>query len=246
MDLKTYLKSFCHKGKSSLHPALQRNNDLFASFNRHELLDHYDFVVFDTELTGLNPRRDELLSIGAVRIKNLRIMAGDIFHSYIRPKSLKPRDSTYIHRITPQQLISAPEISTVLLDFIDFLGPSLLIGHCVDLDLGFVNRAMKKHLGGIIKNPYLDTLRLAQAYTVMRWKQFPERYSMRVSFNLSELAASYHLPSFAKHDALQDAIQTAYLFLFLLKKIQEPGNIATLSELFAAEFSGSGFFHKSM
>jgi len=212
---------------------LARHNAAFRRFDQDRPLTEYDFTVFDTELTGLHRRRDEIVAIGAVRIRGLRIVAGEILHSHIRPGDLKPTDSTLIHRITPEQLVAAPGPAEVLENFIRFIGPSLLVGHYVGLDMHFVNRAARRIFGGRLKNPCLDTMLLAEAYTQACWEHYYDRFNPRISYNLTDLSRHHGLPLFEAHEALQDAFQTAYLFLFLVKKLQHLG-CRTLRDLFKA------------
>ena len=75
----------------------------------------------------MNLRRDAIVSIGAVRIEGLKIITGNNFFSYVRPKRSMPKVSTHlIHRITPDQIESAPELRKVLPDFLDFAGQRLV------------------------------------------------------------------------------------------------------------------------
>ena len=83
------------------HPVIRKNREYFEDFDQSRPLSDYTFVVCDTELTGLNRRRDQIISIGAVKIINLRIELNQVFHQYIRPRNLEHTDSTLIHRITP-------------------------------------------------------------------------------------------------------------------------------------------------
>lgn len=215
------------------HPIFARNQSYFAALDQRQPLDTYEFVVFDSELTGLNPRRDEIVSIGAVRIRNLQILVGDAFHSYVKPRNPLPKNSTLIHRITPQQLENAPPLKEALPGFIEYCGNALLVGHYVGLDAAFINRACKRYYDSPIHNPCLDTLRLAQAYTEMRWEQYHDRFRMNVAYNLPALSQEYNLPLFTHHDAFEDSLQTAYLFLFLVKKMRAQG-VETLKDLFHA------------
>lgn len=226
--------------KSALHPLIRQNHDDFRARRQDLPLTGYEFVVFDTELTGMDERRDEIISIGAVRIENMQIVAGESFHSYVRPRNLSHSPSTLIHRITPNQLRAAPPLAEVLPAFLEFCGPRLLIGHYVTLDAGFINRACRQLLGGEIKNPCLDTLRLAQAYTAKCSNNYYDFDYLQTSFTLPDLSRQYGLPLFAAHDALADALQTAYLFLFLVRKIMGSGDPA-LHELFKAS-SRTGFW----
>ena len=224
------------------HPVFARNNGYFKKIDQHLPLSEYDFVVFDTELTGLNQRRDEIISIGAVKIRNLNIVAGETFQTLVRPHHItEATEGTFIHRITPQELLSAPRLKKVLPEFIEFCGPSLLIGHYISLDVGFVNQAAKKIFSAKIKNPCLDTMRLAQVYTETCWEQYHDRFNLQVSYNLGDLCKQFDLPVFPEHDALLDALQTAYLFLFLAKKLEQRG-LVTLNQLFKAGHSWSRIF----
>lgn len=215
------------------HPLFAENWRYFKQLNQNKPLADYEFVVFDTELTGLDRHRDEIVSIGAVRIRNLQIMVGETFYVFTRPSRPLPKDSTLIHRITPQQIESAPQLATVLPDFISFCGRALLVGHYVGLDVAFMNRACRRHYGAPISNPCLDTMRLAQTYTEMQWQQYHDRFRMDISYSLTALSKEYGLPDFTLHDAYEDALQTAYLFVFLIKKMRVKG-IVTLKDLFNA------------
>jgi DNA polymerase-3 subunit epsilon len=224
---------FAADNKTVEHPAFKLNEGWFASVDQGRPLESYNFVVFDTELTGLS-RRDEIVSIGAVHVRDLKILAGETFHCFVRPQTItQATDSTLVHRITPQQLEHAPPLQEVLPQFVEFCGPSLLVGHYVNLDMGYINQATKKFFGATLKNPCLDTMRLAQIYTESCWKRYQDQPNPQVSFNLADLSRDYGLPSFPQHDALQDSLQTAYLFIFLVKKFMAQG-VVTLKDLYNA------------
>ncbi len=196
-------------------------------------MEEYEFIVLDTELTGLDQKRDEIVSIGAVRIKNLRIDLEDNFYSNICPDQDMPKFSTLIHRITPGQARKSPPIADILPDFLDYCGNSMIIGHNIGLDMAFINKALKQCLGGILYNPCLDTMRMARIYREEQWINYYDRYNLSVSYNLKELSKEYGLPVFPEHNAMNDAIQAAYLFLYLVHKLQH-GSIRTLKDLYMA------------
>lgn len=196
-------------------------------------IEEYEFVVLDTELTGLNARHDEIVAIGAVRVHGLRIVASDVFEVFVRPHKALPKNSTLVHRITPQQIKDAPQLADVFPSLMKYLGDSLLVGHCLGLDMTFLNRAAMKLFDSRIYNPCLDTMRLAQIYTENCWERYSARVAPLVSYGLADLSRSYGLPAFTSHDALEDALQTAYLFIFLVRKMQAQG-YRTLGELYKA------------
>ncbi|MGC8660505.1 MAG: 3'-5' exonuclease [Desulfomonilaceae bacterium] len=218
----------------SKHEAIKKNRKIFYDFNWNRSLEDYDFVVFDTELTGLEPSADEIVSIGAVKVRKLQIRLAENFFCYARPQKPLPKDSTLIHRITPSQVIDAPALCETLPDFVDFISGAILVGHFVQIDMNFLNRATRTCLGGTIKNPVVDTMRIAMFYEDYRRRNYYEETTTGFSFALNDLAKKYGLPLFEKHDALEDAMQTAYLFLFLAKRLNNVG-VSTLRDLIAAQ-----------
>lgn len=214
------------------------NRKFFDSFDQSKPLAEYDFVVFDTELTGLDRKTDEIISIGAVKIKDLQIDLSSVYHRYIKPPNLDPTEATLVHRITPEQLKDAPTIEEVLPEFIEFAGNDLLVGHYVGLDMHFLNKDCKKNLGGALCNPGVDTMRMTQGYKRMLLGHYHEMYATSNSYRLEDLGREFSLPYFEPHDALEDAMQTAYLFLFLMKKFKK-GGLKTLKDLYQAGKPGS-------
>lgn len=229
-----YVKSWLRKPDQ----LILDNRAFFSSFNQGRGLSEYDFVVFDTELTGLDRKKDEIVAIGAVHIRDLQIDLSSTFHCYVKPKNLDPTAATLIHRITPEQLKDAPTIEEVLPEFITFTGNSLLVGHYVGLDMSFLNRACQLYLGGTLDNPGVDTMKLARGYKRVLLGHYHDPSITSNSYRLEDLGREFNLPRFDSHDALEDAMQTAYLFLFLIKKFRK-GGLSTLKELYQAGRTGS-------
>lgn len=212
---------------------LVENKERFDDFTQSKPLSEYTFVVFDTELTGLNKRQDEIISIGAVKICNLHIDLHETFHQYVRPQNLEHTESTLVHRITPEQLRAMPSMGEVLPEFIRFCSDALLVGHYVALDVSFINKSCREVLGGTISNPSIDTMRMAKGYKEAQFMETHGHGNVTTSYNLGDLSQEFGLPQFKAHDALEDALQTAYLFLYLVKKLKQ-GRIRTLKDLYEA------------
>jgi DNA polymerase-3 subunit epsilon len=209
------------------------NRDYFKNFDQTRPLSDYTFVVFDTELTGLNRKKDEIISIGAVKIKNLQIDLGETFHRYIQPQKLDHTEATLVHRITPEQLKQAPSLDDVLPEFLSFIGTDLIVGHYIGLDMSFIHRETQQRYNGTLVNPCIDTIRMAQGYKRVMFGYYHEEGSSSGRLTLQDLSSEFNLPFFEAHDALEDAVQTAYLFLFLVKKFRK-GGLETLRELYQA------------
>jgi DNA polymerase-3 subunit epsilon len=216
-----------------VHPLLEENYMLFAEFDQEKPIEEYSFVVLDTELTGLSPSRDEIVSIGAVRVSGLSINPSDTLHVMVRPHGAMHKPATLVHRITPETVADKPPIEDVLPELLRFCNGSLIVGHHVGLDMAFLSRATRRHLGGSIATPCIDTMRLAQAWEQERWEASFDPFQSNISYNLRDLATHYGLPRFQEHDALQDALQAAYLFVYLVRKMRG-GSIRTLKDLFMA------------
>ncbi len=209
---------------------LLQNKELFADFDMQQPLAEYEYVVWDTELTGLNKRKDEIISIGAIRISELQIDLNHTFHSLIRPVNIDANQATLVHRITPEQLKKASLLEHVLPQFIEFCGQAVLIGHFVNLDLFFLGQATKQEFSGTVANPFLDTMILSKAFRELQSRKYKRCFNSSTSLVLDDLTTEFNLPRFKPHDALEDALQTAYLFLYLVKKLQEYG-VYTLQDI---------------
>jgi len=93
-------------------------------------------------------------------------------------------------------------------------------------------------MGGTLSNPGVDTMRMAQGYKRVRLGHYHEHNPRETSYNLDDLGKEYNLPRFKPHDALEDALQTAYLFLYLIKKFRK-GGLVTLKDIFQSGRVGS-------
>jgi DNA polymerase III subunit epsilon len=228
-------------GNATDHPLLERNNVYFSRLDQNRPIDSFDFVVLDTELTGMNPDKDEIVSIGAVKIRELAINPSDVFHTLVHPRRAMPKKSTLIHRITPETVREAPRLHEILPHLIEYCEGCLIVGHHVGMDMSFINKALKEVLGGVLLTPCLDTMRLAKIYDEELWVNYYDQFNLSTSYNLRELSKRYGLPCFPEHDAMQDALQTAYLFLFLVKKLRR-GSVRTLKDLYLAGRSWRWYF----
>ena len=219
--------------RTSNLPALDENNRLCRELDQNRLLSDYAYTVLDTELTGLSARKEEIVSIGAVRIRGLSIVPGESYCALVRPSIPLPKTSTLIHRITPEAIAQAPPLAEVLPGLIEFCKGTLIVGHHVGLDMSFLNRACRTYHGQPLANPCLDTMRMAMLWREKRTPSQYEQFNLNISYVLTDLAEEFDLPRFTAHEALGDALQTAYLFIYLAKKIAR-NNPLTLRELFRA------------
>ncbi len=118
------------------------------------------FCVFDVETTGGSPATESLTEIGAVKY-----LAGEVigeFQTLINPGREIPPFITILTGITHAMVVEAPRIETVLPSFLEFIGESVLVGHNVRFDLGFLNAAALQCGYSRVTNRSVDTLGLAR------------------------------------------------------------------------------------
>jgi len=182
-----------------------------------------EIVAFDTETTGLELRRgDTVISIGACRIVNARLLASDIFDVRVDPGKPIPPASTAIHGITDDDVAGAPPLPVVLPRFRDYIGDAVILAHNAAFDLLALQSPGS---GTTLEMPVLDTLLLSRALD-----------ESLDGHDLDTLAERYDLsfPPGTRHTALGDARVTAELWLALLPRLEARG-IETLEQVLALQ-----------
>lgn len=181
-----------------------------------------DYTVIDTELTGLNERKDSIISIGAVKMTGSKIHLDKTFYKLVNPEAKFKPESVIVHGITPSDVSKEPNIDPIIKEFIEFCGHDILIGYCISIDLSFINRELKRLTGNLIQNSVIDLFVL---YENMK-KMLPSNkcFSTTPTENsLYEIAKCFEIAIHGAHDALFDAYITAQLFQRFLPIIIDNG-----------------------
>jgi len=193
-------------------------------------LEDASYVVLDTELTGLDVRRDSIVSIGAVRMAGGRILMGETFYRLVKPETELRSESVVVHQITPSEVDDMPGVEAALSEVTYFIGDAVVVGHFISLDMAFLNRGMKRHYGRTIQNQVIDTL------SVHDWLRGEEKGFRRYftedgeNKDLFTLARKYKVEVNGAHNALKDAFITAQVFQRLLRQLPHHG-VRTLGDL---------------
>ncbi len=183
------------------------------------------YVVFDTETTGLQPYMyDEITAIGALTINSAKISKGDSFYRLVNPRRPIPPVARRITGLDDDMVKDEPQIIPVLLDFLKFCGPRILIAHNAPFDLAFVNIKLSEAIGRRFVNPVIDTVLLTSAL----------HFSIG-DFSLENLSTVFKLDLSGRHNALSDARIAAELYLKLLPELNNRGvtNLHQLASLFS-------------
>jgi len=191
------------------------------------LIDSVDFCALDCEMTGLDPKRCQLISLGAVLIRNGRIELGQSFYRVIKPPRLKmSRQNALIHRLSHDQVTGGVDPLQAMADFDAFAGDAFPVGHFVTLDLAFLD-SVREALGRPpMSRPAIDTRKLYE--WKLAWGR-PGR-PRREPLQLNAVCRDLDTPQFSAHHAYFDALSTAHLFLKLTGYARQAGYY-TLGEL---------------
>jgi DNA polymerase III subunit epsilon len=184
-------------------------------------LNELNVVVFDLETTGFFPDQgNEILSIGAVKVRGGEVQRDDCFYSLARCSSELSPEIKQLTGLKEEDLETAPELSKVLVDFYEFVKGDVLVAHHASHEKSFLQHFNWKLFRTPFKHRIVDTsfiLKIAE----------PNLNAIR----LEDCCDHCGIPVKERHHALGDAKMTAELWSVYLKKIQEQG-LKTLNDVY--------------
>ena len=168
-----------------------------------------EYVCFDCETTGLDQSIDDIISIGAVIIKNNTVVSSRKFVRFVKPKTKLQAEAIKVHHIRECDLANAEEIDDVIIDFINFIGSRPLVGYFLQFDISMINKYLKPKLGITLPNKAIDVSEMYHDYKI---EIIPQGY---IDLRFNTIMTELEIPSLGKHDAYNDAIMTAMIFIKL-------------------------------
>lgn len=188
-------------------------NNLFKQ-KKPKTLEDTRFVVFDTETTGLNIKKDRVLSIGCIAITNGIIDVSDSFEIYLKQDEFKA-ETVEIHGILKKGTIEKSTEENAIESFIKYLGNSVLIAHHAAFDIEMINASLYRMKLPKLKNKSIDTGIL---YKKLEGKKGDH-------FNLDKLCDEFNISKHDRHTASGDAFITALVFLKIVSKLKQERNL---------------------
>ena len=183
-----------------------KNKDFLFLFEENT---NDEYVCFDCETTGLDPKKDDIVSIGAVIIKNNTIVASKKFVKFVKPKTKLQAEAIKVHHIRECDLQDAEDMDTVIEEFLHFIGNRTLVGYYLEFDIAMINKYVKPKLGITLPNKILEVSAIYYDYKIEKIPQ--ANIDLRFNTIMNELK----IPSFGKHDAYSDAMMTSMIFIKL-------------------------------
>ena len=195
-------------------------DSFFKNLNRKKLRDiRFDFlfdeplpneyVCLDCETSGLNPKKDEILSIGAVHIKDNKILMRKTFNIFLKPSKNINVESIKIHHIRPVDLKNGIDAQEAIYQLLDFIGSRPIVGYYIKFDVAIISRYTKEFIGIKLPNKTIEVS--SMYYKTIRKRSDYQFVDLRFDTILKKL----DIPILGKHDALNDALMTAMIFLKL-------------------------------
>ncbi|PUE67627.1 3'-5' exonuclease [Arcobacter lacus] len=173
-----------------------------------------EYVCFDCETTGLNPKKDDIISIGAVIIKDNMIISSKKFIRYVKPKTKLQAEAIKVHHIRECDLNNANDIDLVIEEFLEFIGNRTLVGYFLEFDISMINKYLKPKLGITLPN---KTLEVSEIYHDYKIEIIPQGH---IDLRFNSIMEELQIPSLGKHDAYNDALMTAMIFLKLKNTVK--------------------------
>lgn len=168
-----------------------------------------EVVVIDTETTGLDVQKDEILSIGAVKIKENRILTSETFEVFLQNSKEIAKESIKVHKIRPFDLRDAKTAKEGIVEFLNFVGSRPLVGYYLEFDVAMINKYTKEILGITLPN---RTTEVSEIYFDKTISLIPQG---NIDLRFDTILKNCDIPNMGAHNAVNDAIMTAMIYLKL-------------------------------
>lgn len=185
-----------------------------------------DYLVLDFETTGLDARKDAILSMGYTEIRNGRVVMSACTHRIIKLNIALPPETVVVHKITDDRMNEGIHMHDALHELMERMTGKVLVAHFEHIERTFLQAAMERVYGQRMPLMMLDTLAIEK-----RSRERTQQVIIPNQFRLGNLRQYYNLPRYGAHNALQDAIATAELLLAEMSYMQGSTKALPLSAL---------------
>lgn len=168
-----------------------------------------EVVVFDCETTGLKPKIDDIVSIGAVKVKGNKILTNEAIQIFVKQDNQISHESITIHQIRHCDLQGAVSIETAIEKFLYYIGNRPLVGYYLEFDVAMINKYLKPMFGITLPNKQEE---VSAIYFDKKICTIPQGH---IDLRFDTILKDLELPKLQVHDALNDAVMTAMMYLKL-------------------------------
>jgi DNA polymerase-3 subunit epsilon len=172
-----------------------------------------EWVTVDCETTGLDPHRDKIVSIGAVRIVGNRLLTSERLELLVRPERAVSAESVRVHRLRERDLAQGLEPAEAMRRFMTFVGSRPLVGYYLEFDVALLNREIWPLLG--VRLPQRKIEVSAMYYDWKNRQLPPHQRGGTIDLRFATMMNDLGLPLREAHDALNDAVMAGLAFIKL-------------------------------
>jgi DNA polymerase-3 subunit epsilon len=181
-----------------------------------------ELVALDFEATGLDFERDTIISFGAVPIRDGRIDIGARVYEPVQPGEVQPsRESVVVHGLRPLDLVDAPSLESAKAALFDAISGRFLVTWWAPVETAF----LQKLFGGRTRSWLRRAVDVRDVLIAQEGRSAG-------SLTLTQAAEAHGVPVDDPHQALDDALVTAELFLVLAARLPQTASFAAIQRLF--------------
>ncbi len=174
-----------------------------------------EWVSLDCETTGLDTRKDEIISIAAVRIVGQRILTSERLELLVRPTGPVPAESVRIHMLRERDVAAGLPIDDAIRQVLHFVGSRPIVGYYIAFDIAMLNRAVRPLLGIALPQPAIEVSALYHRHRSRLQTPHQQQTEPQIDLRFKTLMRELALPQRNAHDALNDAVMAALAFIKL-------------------------------
>ena len=168
-----------------------------------------ELVALDCETTGLDPWVDDIVSVAAIKIRGNRICTSERLELLVKPTAELRDEALKVHRLRPMDLADGLAIEDALDRLLRFIGSRTLVGYYLEFDISMINKYLLEFLGVPLPHKYIE---VSSVYYDKVFRRNPGRY---VDLRFDTICRALDLPIREQHDALNDALMAAMMYLKL-------------------------------
>jgi DNA polymerase III subunit epsilon len=169
-----------------------------------------EVVAIDCETTGLDPKKDDIVAVAAVKIRQARILASERFEATIRSGATMSPETIKIHRLRQADVATGRPDEEAIPELLRFIGGRPLVGYYLEFDVAMIDKHVRRLLGFELPNPLIEVSGL---YYERKYGDAPPGVHIDLSFGA--IMDDLGLPMLDQHDAYSDALMTAEIYLVL-------------------------------
>lgn len=172
--------------------------------------DGQEVVSLDCETSGFSILADDVISIAAIRIRGSTILTSEAFHVLVRPSAAMEPSAIRVHHLREQDVVGARTMQQVLPEFLRFIGNRPLVGYWISFDIRMLNKYLFTWLNIGLPNRRID---VSELYYERKYGTAPP--GTAIDLRYATILADLGLPALPQHDAFNDALGAAEMYVIL-------------------------------